>query len=273
MKNVKTIAMIMLVVALIAVTAVAAIGCNKKDAGTLVIGITDYAPMDFQKADGTWTGFDAEMARLVAAEIGYDKVEFKLINWDKKITELKSGKIDLIWNGMTVTEELGKEMNFSFSYATNYQVAVVKTSNLATLNSTAAMQGKKIVVEAGSAGEIEAKKLFGETVIGRDAQVDALTEVKNGTSDVAFVDYTMAAAMCGNGDFANLAIVTTIDPLSVEEFAVGIRKEDVALQYAINTALVKFYQNGTMEKLRVEFGKDSIALMDIFKQYMEAQGE
>ncbi len=271
MKNIKTIAMMMLVIALVAVTAVAAIGCNKKPAGTLVIGVTDYAPMDYQAEDGTWTGFDAEMARLIAAEIGYTKVEFKEIDWDKKITELKSGKIDLIWNGMTVTEELGKEMNFSYSYATNYQVAVVKTTNLTTLNSFDAMQGKKIIAESGSAGEEAAVEKLGE-VVGAQNQVMALTEVASGTSDVAFVDYTLAKSQCGQGNFAGLSIVPGIE-LSKEEFAVGIRKEDVALQYAINVAFAKFYSTGKMEELRLEFGKDSIALADIMAQYMADQAD
>ncbi len=272
MKNVKRIALIALVVALVAVTAVATIGCNKKEAGTLVIGVTDYAPMDYiDENTGEWTGFDAEMARLIAAELGYTKVEFKEIDWDKKITELKSGKIDLIWNGMTVTEELGKEMNFSYSYATNWQVAVVKSSAVATLNSIDAMQGKKIIAESGSAGETAAVEKFGDSVVGAQNQVMAMTEVVSGTSDVAFVDYTLAKAQCGQGNFKDLVIVPGIE-LSKEEFAVGIRKEDLGLRYAINMAFVKFYSNGKMEELRKQFGPDSIAITNIMAIYMESQG-
>jgi ABC-type amino acid transport substrate-binding protein len=115
--------------------------CSKKsdweyigDKGTLVVGVTDYKPMDYQNGDGSWTGFDAEAARLVGAALGL-KVEFIEISWDEKITELKSKKIDVIWNGMTVTDELKENMDFSYSYAQNSQVAVIKKSDAAIYTS------------------------------------------------------------------------------------------------------------------------------------------
>lgn len=134
----------------------ATIGTGK----TLKVGVTDYAPMDFEE-NGKWTGFDAEMARLVATRLGYEDAEFIEIDWNQKITELKSKKVDVLWNGMTVTEELAQELSFSYSYATNYQVAVIKKSNANKYTSLESMKGAKIVVEGGSAGETEAKKYFG----------------------------------------------------------------------------------------------------------------
>ena len=75
------------------------------DKGELVVGITDYAPMDFKDDNGEWTGFDAEFAKAVADKMGV-KVKFMVIEWDNKFLELNSNSIDCIWNGMTICEEV-----------------------------------------------------------------------------------------------------------------------------------------------------------------------
>ena len=74
-----------------------------KDKGTLVIGITEFEPMDYQDADGNWIGFDADMAKLVAEKLGVEPV-FTVINWDNKVFELNGKGIDVVWNGMTITD-------------------------------------------------------------------------------------------------------------------------------------------------------------------------
>ena len=70
--------------------------------GKLVVGITEYEPMDFKDDNGEWTGFDAEYARAVAEKLGVE-VEFIEIDWDNKILELDNKSIDVVWNGMTLT--------------------------------------------------------------------------------------------------------------------------------------------------------------------------
>lgn len=96
-----------------------------KNNGKLVIGITDFAPMDY-KEDGSdeWVGFDADMAKAFAESLGV-KAEFIEINWDNKIMELDSKGVDAVWNGMTLTDEVKTSMNCSDPYATNAQVIVV----------------------------------------------------------------------------------------------------------------------------------------------------
>ena len=94
-----------------------------KAMGKLVVGITEYPPMDFKDENGNWIGFDADMARLAAEELGVE-VEFVVIEWKKKTTELQSKNIDLIWNGMTATDELDEALDFSVSYAENKQVSL-----------------------------------------------------------------------------------------------------------------------------------------------------
>lgn len=96
-----------------------------KAAGKIVVGITDYAPMDF-KEDGSddWVGFDADLARYVADKLGVE-VEFMEINWDNKLMELNAGNIDCVWNGMTLTNEVTSSMGCSNPYCANKQVYVV----------------------------------------------------------------------------------------------------------------------------------------------------
>ena len=92
--------------------------------GNLIVGITDFAPMDYKDDNGNWIGFDADMAKLVGEKLGVS-VEFVEIDWDNKIMELDSKSIDVVWNGMTLTDEVADAMNCSNAYCNNAQVVVV----------------------------------------------------------------------------------------------------------------------------------------------------
>lgn len=91
--------------------------------GTLVIGITDFEPMDYKDASGNWIGFDADMAREVADRLGVE-AQFVEIDWDNKIMELDSKNIDVVWNGMTLTDEVKNSMECTNAYCNNAQVVV-----------------------------------------------------------------------------------------------------------------------------------------------------
>ena len=95
-----------------------------QEKGTLLVGITDFAPMDYQNEAGDWIGFDADMARIVAQELGVE-VEFVVIDWDSKVMELDSKNIDAVWNGMTLTDAVMAAMDCSNAYCNNAQVVVV----------------------------------------------------------------------------------------------------------------------------------------------------
>ena len=94
------------------------------DKGTLIVGITDFEPMDYQDEDGNWIGFDADMASLLAKKMGV-KVKFVEIDWDTKAMELDSKNIDVVWNGMTLTDEVKNAMECTNAYCNNAQVVVV----------------------------------------------------------------------------------------------------------------------------------------------------
>ena len=95
-----------------------------KKKGTLIVGITEFEPMDYKDKDGNWIGFDADMASLLAKKLGV-KVKFVVIDWDTKAMELKSKNIDVVWNGMTLTDEVKNAMNCTTAYCNNAQVVVV----------------------------------------------------------------------------------------------------------------------------------------------------
>lgn len=99
--------------------------------GKLVVGVTEYEPIDYQDSNGEWTGFDADFARAVAQKMGIE-VEFVAINWDNRFTELKSGTIDCIWNGMTISDSVKTNCSVSKAYAGNSQVVVMKKDKLAS---------------------------------------------------------------------------------------------------------------------------------------------
>ena len=93
--------------------------------GTLIVGITDFAPMDYKDEAGQWIGFDADMARAFAESLGV-AVEFIEIDWDNKILELNSKSIDCVWNGMTLTDAVMEAMECTTAYCQNAQVVISK---------------------------------------------------------------------------------------------------------------------------------------------------
>ena len=96
-----------------------------KSKGKLVVGITDFAPMDYKDEDGKWIGFDADMARIVAEKLDVE-IEFVVIDWDNKVLELDGKGIDVVWNGMTLTDAVKTAMECTNPYCNNAQVVVVK---------------------------------------------------------------------------------------------------------------------------------------------------
>ena len=127
----KIIALLLAVLLLVGMTACGAKKTTEgsdlayvKEKGKLVVGITDFAPMDYKDDAGNWIGFDADMAIAFAKELGVE-CEFIEINWDTKISELDSKAIDAVWNGMTLTDEVKGAMDCTVPYCNNAQVVVV----------------------------------------------------------------------------------------------------------------------------------------------------
>lgn len=221
-----------------------------QDKGKLVVGITDYEPMDYLDENGDWTGFDAEFARLFAEELGVECEFYEIADWDKKFMELDTRQIDAVWNGMTIKEEATSNSSVSDPYVINAQVVVMKADVVANYPDAASMKGLTIAVENGSAGQDAANTIEGVTVIPLQTQSSALMEVAAGTADACVIDITMAYAMTGEG--TNYADLTTGISLTEEMYGVSFRTgSDVTARF--NAFMAKLMEDGTLDALAEKY--------------------
>ena len=220
--------------------------------GTMKIGITYFEPMNYVDDNGELTGFETEFATAVCEKLGVTP-EFVEINWDSKIMELQAQTIDCIWNGMTITPELQEALTISDPYIKNYQVVVIRSDNADVYTSTADLVGKTVEAEAGSAGEAAIigegadESLKQAEYISAAKQTDTLLEVKTGAADAAVLDFVLAGAMVGQGDYSDLMIIPDLQ-LSVEEYGVGFRKDSDAAE-KVNEAMQALIEDGPLNTL------------------------
>jgi len=215
-------------------------GCGKKD-NKIVIGFTYFAPIAYNDDNGKLTGFDVELAKKVFEQIDKTNnttttVEFLEIDWDSKETLLKNGTIDLVWNGLTITEDRKKNMEISIPYLNNEQVAVIKKADSETFNSLESLKNATCTVESGSAGEeVAAGKV--KDVVSCDSQLNALNRVNDGTSDCAVIDSVMAGYYTTTSNLKdNLMIVKDVT-LATEQYGIAAKKGKTKLINDINKAL------------------------------------
>ena len=220
--------------------------------GTLVVGITDFEPMDYRDASGEWIGFDADMAKAFAESLGV-KAEFVEIEWDNKIMELDAKTIDCVWNGMTLTAEVTSAMSCSNAYCNNSQVVIVPADKAADYQDADACKSLNFAAEAGSAGEAEVAKLGANCTPVKD-QATALMEVAAGTADAAVIDSLMAGAMVGEGtSYADLTYTISLNAEEGEQYGVGFRK-DSDLTQKLNDFFKSSYADGSMQKCAETYG-------------------
>ena len=220
-----------------------------QDKGTLIVGITEFEPMDYQNADGEWIGFDADLAKLFAERLGVE-VQFQLIDWESKVMELDGRTIDVVWNGMTLTDEVLASMECSNAYCNNAQVVILPSAEAENYADAESMSGLQFAVESGSAGEQMAiENGFSYTPV--TDQATAVLEVESGTCDAAIIDSLMASAMVGEG--TNFADLTYTISLNTEEYGVGFRQgSDLAAE--LNAFFAEIYADGTMQELADQYG-------------------
>ncbi len=219
-----------------------------KNKGKLVVGVTDFAPMDFMK-DGKWVGFDADMAAEFAKSLGVE-IEIVEIEWENKEMELNNKNVDCIWNGMTLDDGVLAAMECSKPYCNNAQVIIVKASQADKYQTADACKELNFAVESGSAGE-EMAEANGFNYTPVKDQASALLEVASGTSDAAIIDSLMAGAMVGeNTGYSDL---TYTAKLNDEKYGVGFRKgSDLAKM--LDDFFDASLSNGTTERIAEEYG-------------------
>ena len=249
----------MLLVMIMAVTLFAACGDKAasdavsdlqkiKDKGTLVIGITEYEPMNYLDENGEWTGFDTEFAEAVAEKLGV-KAEFIEIEWDNKWIELDAGNIDCIWNGMTITDEANANALVSDAYVVNAQVIVTKAASAEKYADAEGLAGAVVAAESGSAG-MEAGVDAGLDMAEYPLQSDAVMAVESGKADACIIDITMAIAMTGEG--TSYADLTYTGSLTEEEYGIAFRKgSDLCAE--VNSIIKDLTADGTLPALAEKY--------------------
>ena len=223
-----------------------------QDKGTLVVGITEFEPMDYQDTDGNWIGFDADMAKAFAESLGVE-AQFQIIDWDNKVMELDGKTIDVVWNGMTLTDEVLSSMSCSNAYCNNAQVVVLPADKAGDYPDVESLSGLNFAVESGSFGQAQVDANgFSYTEVAD--QATAVLEVESGTADAAIIDSLMAGAMVGEGtSYADLIYTITLNPNEGEQYGVGFRKgSDLAEK--LNQFFVDSYADGTMTSLAETYG-------------------
>lgn len=216
--------------------------------GSLVIGITEYKPMNYRDDSGNWTGFDTEFAEAVCAKLGV-KADFIVIDWERKFEEIKSKAIDCIWNGMTITDEVILNADVTKAYVKNAQVVIMPTDKIGDFGKIDTMKDLTFACEAGSAGEAAIKDL-GYNLVSVTAQSDALLEVSSGSADACVIDITMANAMTGEGtSYASLGIA---DELESEEYGIAFRHGS-DLVAKVNSLIDELISDGTLDALAEKY--------------------
>lgn len=222
--------------------------------GTLVVGITEFAPMDYRDGDN-WIGFDADLVTAFAKELGVE-VEFTEINWDDKTTLLENGSIDCLWNGMTMTEELQNTISCTDPYLSNGEVAVFRVKDIDRYQTVEDCSHVLFAVEAGSTGETLIKDLrYRYTTY--DTQLEALQSVSSKQTDAAVIDLVMANYYTrGSHAFPDLGFsLLLIDEKSCAGF-----RADSDLTEKANDFLRTAYENGTIETLAEQYGIEDALL-------------
>lgn len=198
----------------------------------------------------TLKGFDIDLAKELGKELGVE-VKFEEIVWEQKELELSSKNIDLIWNGLTISDERKENLEISNPYLINKQVIISKDIESLDKNNS-----YKVAYEAGSAGEslFSSNELFqSSTNIESNSQTDALTEVLSGQSDLAIIDSIMAGYyLNSNSSFNTLNI---LDYKTEEEYyGIAARKGDKALINKVNEILNVLYTSGKTLEVANKYG-------------------
>ena len=237
-------------------------GDAPKEAKKIVIGLDDeYAPMGFKDEKNEIVGFDVDLAKEAAKRLG-SEVEFKPIDWNSKEAELKSGRIDIIWNGLDITPERQENMLFSKPYMDNRQIVFVKKGNNQGIVLEADLVGKRVGTQAGSTAETyidsqpELKSKFTEFKTYGD-YVSAFMDLENGRVDLLVCDEIVGRyAMSKQKDKFD-ALDVTIGP--VTQFGIAFRKDDKELCDKVQKVFDEMIADGTAGKISDNwFGADLV---------------
>lgn len=231
-----------------------------KEKKQLIVGLDDtFAPMGFKDDKGEIVGFDIDLAKEVAKRMGVEAV-FKPTEWSGIVFELKSKNIDVVWNGMTITEERKKEIIFSNAYMNNNQIIVTLASS--PLNSKDELKDKIVGLQLGSSSfnavsADEISKSFKE-IKKYDTNVQALMDLEAGRLDAVVLDEIVARYYIAQKEKeSNKDLFKVLNgDFGTEEYGVGIRQEDTDLKTEIDKIIDEMKKDGSYDTIYEKwFGK------------------
>ncbi|HWR07257.1 amino acid ABC transporter substrate-binding protein [Sporomusa sp.] len=236
-----------------------AAGCGGTGTKKIVVGLDDnFPPMGFRDDKNNIVGFDVDMAKAASKRLGME-VEFKPIDWSSKEAELSGKRVDVLWNGLTITEKRKENILFTKAYMENRQIIIVAANS--PVKTKADLAGKVVGAQEGSSS-IEAiekdavtMKSFKELKKFGD-NVAALMDLKTGRLDAVVVDEIVGRYYIAKkpGEYTILA-----ENFGSEEYGVGMRKEDQELAAKLQKALDEMKQDGTSAKISQQwFGEDIV---------------
>lgn len=241
-------------------------GCGSKtinnwdgieDRGYFIVGLDDtFAPMGFRNNSGELVGFDVDLATEVSNRLGVE-VRFQTIDWDSKVLELNSGTIDMIWNGLTITESRLEEMSFSMPYLENTQM--IMTSKGSLIDTVDDLSGKKVGVQIGSASEdaVKADPVYSDLdeLVKYDTFTQALLDLQNGTIDAVVIDEIMGRYVISqSNDIYDVAL----ENFGEEQYGIGFRLESTEIRDQINDIIANMIEDGTASSISIKWFDEDI---------------
>ena len=234
-------------------------GCGQNKANTtgpkvLKVGAEmTFPPFEFQEEGSKeYVGFDMDLARAVAKQMGYE-LQIQNLGFDGLIPALEAGNIDLIVSGMSITEERTKKVAFSTPYYKSGLSIVVKADN-ATIKNFKDLEGKKIAVQIGTTGAEEARKIKDANVREYNSNSEAYMELKAGGVDAVVNDLPVNEYYLTKSGDKNAKLLGDIK--NAEEYGMAMTKKNTELTEKVNGALAELKKNGEYDKIYMKwFGK------------------
>jgi len=241
-----------MIICMISILVVTGCGKEKRNANEVVVGLDDtFVPMGFKDDKGKVVGFDIDLAKEVFKRENM-KVTFQPIDWSMKETELKSGNIDAIWNGYSITDERKKKVNFSDAYLKNRQVIITLSNS--KIKTKSDLKGKNVGIQEGSSS-LDAvnkdknlvKSFNGSKPVLYENNNQALMDLESKRVDVVVADETLAKYYMNKRGQNKYKILE--DNFGEEEYGIGVRKDDADLLKKINKEISAMKNDGTYDKI------------------------
>ena len=206
-----------------------------------------FPPYEMTTDDGGFEGIDVEIAGAIAQKLGLELVVDDM-DFDSALLAVQQGKSDIVMAGVSVTDARKMVMEFSDSYATGIQVVIVKEGSDVTMDN---LGEKMIGCQRGTTGYIYASDTpenggYGEDhVTAFDNGASAVQALKNDQVDCVIIDSAPAAEYVK----ANPGLTLLDGNWVEEEYAIGMNKDNIALQDAVNNALAELIADGTVQQI------------------------